>query len=131
MSLLHGDNNASTKARLTLDPLHLEPVVEAQSGGQRLVIASAKCPTQAGVDVTVDVMQDYRWRLLVGGKLHLQVVRWPRVLGCLSVGSCTQPIVAASWDKALQSLLNSANARVLVSALRCYHEACNDVWPDL
>ena len=39
LSLLDGDDNASAETRLTLDPLHLEPVVEAQSGGQRLVIA--------------------------------------------------------------------------------------------
>ena len=41
LSLLDGDDNASASARHTLDTLDLEPAVEAQSGGQRLVIASA------------------------------------------------------------------------------------------
>ena len=41
LSLPDGDDNASVDARHTLDTLDLQPVVEAQFGGQRLVIASA------------------------------------------------------------------------------------------
>ena len=59
-SLRYGDyDNVSAEARLTLDPLHVEPVVEDPSGGQRVVLASAACPAQASVDVLVDVMHDY------------------------------------------------------------------------
>ena len=71
LSLPDGDDNASAEACLTLNPLHLEPLVEAQPRGQRLVLASAQCPAQADVDVLVDVMQHYGWRLLAGGKPHL------------------------------------------------------------
>ena len=59
MSLPDGDDNASADARHTLDTLDLEPAVEAQSRGQQLVIASAQCPSQAGVDVIVEIAQDY------------------------------------------------------------------------
>ena len=55
MSLPDGDDNASADTRHTLDPLNLEPVVEAQSGGHRLVIASAQCSGQAGVDVIMEM----------------------------------------------------------------------------
>ena len=68
LSLSDGDDNASAEARLTLDPLHLELALEAKSSGQRLVLASSKCPAQADVAVLVDVMHDYRWRLRAGGK---------------------------------------------------------------
>ena len=67
LSLPDGDDTASAEARLTLDPLHLEPVVGARSGGQRLVLTSAECPAQAGLDVLVYVMHDYGWWLLAGG----------------------------------------------------------------
>ena len=66
LSLPDGDDNALAETCLTSDPLHLEPVVEAQSRGQWLVIASAKRPAQAGVDVIVVMVQDYGWRLLAG-----------------------------------------------------------------
>ena len=55
LSLPDADDGVSVEARLTLDPLHLEPVVEAHSGGQRLVPASVECPAQAKVDVLVDL----------------------------------------------------------------------------
>ena len=58
-SLLYGDDNVPAEARLRLDPLHVEPVVEAPSSGQRVVLAPVACPAQAGVDVSVDVMHDY------------------------------------------------------------------------
>ena len=120
LSLPDGDDNASAEAHLTLNPLNLEPVVKAQSGGQRLVLASAKCPAPAGMNVLVDVMLDYGWRLLAGSKPHLQAVRWPRLLAYLSGGSGGLPILApaALWDQALQSVLHSATARAQVSALR-------------
>ena len=133
LSLPDGDDNASAEARLTSDPVHLEPVVEAQSGGQRLVLASAECPALAGVDVLVDVMHDYGWRLLAGGKPHLEAVQLTRLLDCLPGGPDGQPILApaASWDQVLQTLLNSATARAPVSVLHRYHKAFNDIWPDL
>ena len=77
LSLPDGDDNASTDARHTLDTLDLGPVVKARSGGQRLVIASAQSPSEAGVDVIVEIALDYGWRLLAGGKPSLQAVRWP------------------------------------------------------
>ena len=66
-SLPHGGDSALAEARLTLDPLHLEPVVVVQSRGQWLVLPLAKCPSQA----EVDVLHDYGWHLLAGGKPHL------------------------------------------------------------
>ena len=51
-----GDDNASPDARHTLDTLDLEPVVEAQSGGQRSVIVSAQSPSP---DAIVEIAQDY------------------------------------------------------------------------
>ena len=90
--------------------MHLEPVEEAQSGGQRLVIALAQCPSdggvdrgsQAGVDIIVEIVQDYGWRLLAGGKPRLRAVRWPRLLEYLSGESRRQLVLApaASWDQA-------------------------------
>ena len=48
LSLLEGDDNSAADARHTLDALGLEPVVEARSGGERMVIASARGPGAAG-----------------------------------------------------------------------------------
>ena len=45
-----------------------------QSGGQQLVLASAKCPAQAEVDILAGLLQDYRWQLLVGGEPHLRTM---------------------------------------------------------
>ena len=80
LSLPDGDDNTSADTRHTLDTLDLGPVVEAQCWGQRLVIASAQSPNQAGVHVIVEIVQDYGWSLLVGGKPSLRAVRWPRLL---------------------------------------------------
>ena len=117
----------------TLDTLDLQPVVQAQCGGQRLVIAPAQGPSQPGVDVIVDIAQDYGWRLLAGGKPRLRGVQWPRLLEYLSGGLDGQPVFAptSTWYQAKRSLLSRATARALVSALLRYHEACNDVWQDL
>ena len=41
LSLPQGDDNVAAHARHTLDALDLGPVVEAQSGGQPFVVASA------------------------------------------------------------------------------------------
>ena len=124
-----GDDNASADARHTLDTLDLEPVVEAQSRGQRLVIASTQCPCQAGVDVIVKIVQDYGWRLLAGGKPRLRAVPWPRLFEYLSGGLDGQPVLTptSTWAQVKRSLLCSATARALASALLRYHEACNDV----
>ena len=80
LSLTDGDDNASAEAYLTLDPLPLEPVVEAQSGRQRLVIASAQCPNQAGVDIIVEITHHDGWWLFAEGKPRLRAVGWPRLL---------------------------------------------------
>ena len=44
LSLPEGDENVAADTRHTLDALGLEPVVEAPSGGHRMVIASARSP---------------------------------------------------------------------------------------
>ena len=133
LSLPDGDYHASADARHTLDTLDLEPVSEAQSGGQQLVIASAESPSQAGVDVVVEIAQDYGWRLLAGGKPRLRAVRWPRLLEYLSGGLDGQPVLTSTstWDYAKQSLRSTATARALASAILRCHKACNDVWQDL
>ena len=79
LSLPDGDDNMATDARHTLDTLDLEPVVEAQSGRQRLVIVSAQRLGQAGVDTIVEVVHNYGSRLVAGGKPSLWAVRFP---GC-------------------------------------------------
>ena len=84
LSLSQGDDNVAADVRHTLDALDLGPVVEAQSGGQRLVVASARSPGQARMDVIGEIVQDYGWRLLAEGKPSLWVVRWPRLLEYLS-----------------------------------------------
>ena len=67
LSLPNGDDNLAADARHTLDTLDLGPVVEAQSGGQRLVVASARSPGQARVDSMGEIVQEYGCRLLAGG----------------------------------------------------------------
>ena len=63
------------------------------------MIAAAQCPSQAGVDVIVEIAQDYGWRLLAGGKPHLRAVRWPRLLEYLSGGLDGRPVLApaSTW----------------------------------
>ena len=97
------------------------------------MIASAQCPSQARVDVIVEIARDYGWRLLAGGKPRLRAVRWPRLLEYLSGELDGQPVLAptTTWDQAKRSLLSSATARALVCTLLHCHEACNDVWQDL
>ena len=51
----------SADARLTLDPLQLEPVVEAGSSEQWLVRALEECPAHAEVDILVQVLRDCGW----------------------------------------------------------------------
>ena len=67
LSLPQGDDNVAADACHTLDALGLEPVVEARSGGQRMVIASAQTPGPARVDVVGEIAQDYGWKLPAGG----------------------------------------------------------------
>ena len=55
------------------------------------MVASAQCPSQRGVDVIVEIVQDYGWWLLAGGKLHLQAVKWRRLHECLSGESGGHP----------------------------------------
>ena len=133
LSLPEGDDNVATHARHTLDALDLGPVVEAQSGGQRLVIASARSPGPAKMDVIGEIVQDYGWTLLARGKPSLRVVRWPRLREFLSRKLDGQPVLVAACtcDKAKQSLLRSATARALAGALLRHHDACNDLWQDL
>ena len=80
LSLLDGDDNVAADTRHTLDTFDLGPVVEAQSRRQRLVVASARIPGQARLEVIGEKVQDYGWRLLAGGKPSLRAMRWPRLL---------------------------------------------------
>ena len=64
----------------TLDALGLGVVVEARSGGQGMVIASARGPGPARVDLIGEVLHVYGWKLLASAKQSLRVVRWPRLL---------------------------------------------------
>ena len=52
------DGSVAAHARHTLDALDLGPVVEARSGGQGLVVASAQTPGQARVAVIWKIGQD-------------------------------------------------------------------------
>ena len=110
LSLPDRDDNALADARHTLDTFDLEPVVEAESGAQRLVIAWPQSPSQARVNVVMEVGQGYGCRLLAGGKLRLRAVRWPRLLKYLSQGLDGQSFLAptSTLDKGKRSLLNSA-----------------------
>ena len=133
LSLPKGDDNLAVDARRTYDTLDLGPGVEAQSGGQQLVVASARSPGQARVDLIREIVQNYGWSLVAGGKPSVRAVRWPRLLEYLSGNLDGQPVFvpASTRDQAKQSLLRSAAARALAGALFRHHEACNDVWQDL
>ena len=61
-----GDDDVAADARHTLDTLDLGPVVEAHAGGPRLVVASARSPNEAMVDVFGEIVLDYECRLLAG-----------------------------------------------------------------
>ena len=84
LSLPDGDDSVAADARHTLDTLDLGPVMEAPFRGQRLVITLPQSPSQAGVDVIVEIPHDNGWRLLGGGKRSLRAVQWPRLLEYLS-----------------------------------------------
>ena len=120
-SLHEGDDNVAVDARYTLDTLGLAAVVEARSGGQRLVLASARGPRLDGVDVSGELVQDFGWELLTHGTRNHKVARWPRLLESLPVVSNGQPILrpVSTWEEARRSLLNSAIARALADALLC------------
>ena len=124
-SLPEGDDNVAADARHTIDALGLKAVVEAQSGGQRMVLASARGPGLAGVDVIGEIVQDYGWELLTNGARSLKVVRWPRLLDSLPMMSNGQPILVpeSTWEEARRGPLNCATARALAGALLRHHEA--------
>ena len=132
-SLPEGDDNVAADARHTLDTLGLAAVVEARSGGQRLVRACARGPGLDGVDVIGEIVRDYGWELLTHGTRSPKVARWPRLLESLPVMSNGQPILrpVSTWDDARHSLLSGATARALAGALLCLRKACCDVWQDL
>ena len=84
LSLPEGDDNVAADARHNLDALGPEPVVEARSPGQHMVIVSARSPGPARVDVVGEIAQHYGWKLLARGKPSFSIVRWPRLLHHLS-----------------------------------------------
>ena len=58
-SLPEGDDNVAADARHTIAALSLKAVVEARSGGQRMVLASTRGPGLPGVDAIAEIVQDY------------------------------------------------------------------------
>ena len=133
LSLPEGDDNVAADARHTLDTKGLAAIIEAWSGGQRLVLASARGPGLDGVDVIGEIVRDYGCKLLTHGTRSPKVARWPRLLESVPVMSNGQPILrpVSTWDEARRSLLSCATARTLAGALLCLHEASCDVWQDL
>ena len=127
-----GDDNVAADACHTIDALSLKAVVEARSGGQRMVLASARGPGLAGVDVIGEIVQDYGSELLTNGTRSLKVVRWPRLLESLPIISSGRPILgpASTWEEASRGLLNCVTARALAGALLRHQEACCDVRQD-
>ena len=120
-SLPEGDDNVAADARHTLDTLGLAAVVEARSGGQRSVLASARGQGLDGVDVIGDIVRDYGWELLTHGTRSPKVARLPRLLESLPVMCTGQPILrpVSTWDEARRSVLSCATARALAGALLC------------
>ena len=102
LSLPEGDDNVVADAFHMIDAMGLRAVVEARSGGQRMVLASARGRGLAGVDVIGAIVQDYGWELLTNGARSLRVVRWPRLLESLPMTSSGRPILgpASAWDGA-------------------------------
>ena len=102
LSLPDGDDSVAADARHTMDALSPEALVEARSGGQRMVIMSARGPGPAGVDIIEEVVQDYGWKLLASGKPRLRAVRWRRLLECLSGTLDGRPVLdpVFTWDDA-------------------------------
>ena len=111
-SLPEGDDNVAADARHTLDTLGLPAVVEARTGGQRLVLASARGPRLDGVDVIGEIVQEYGWELRRHGTQSHKVARWPRLLESLPMMSNGQPILrpVSTWEEARRSLLSCATA---------------------
>ena len=132
-SLPEGDDNVAADARHTLDTLGMAAVVEARTGGQRLVLASARGPGLDGADVIGEIVRDYGWELMTHDTRSPKVARWPRLLESLPVMSNGQPILrpVSTWDEARRNLLSCATARALAGALLRLQEACRDVWQDL
>ena len=132
-SLPEGDDNVAADARHTIDALSLKAVVEARSGGTRMVLASDRRPGLAGVDVIGEIVHDYGWDLLTNGVQSLKVLRWPRLLESPPMMSSGRPILGppSTWEEARRGLLNCATARTLAGALLRHQEACCDVWQDL
>ena len=132
-SLPEGDDNVAADARHTIDDLGLKAVVEARSGGQRMVLVSARGPGLAGVDVIGEMVQDFGPELLTNSARSLKVARWPRLLESLPMMSNGQPILGpvTTWEEARRGLLNCATTRALAGALLRHQEACCDVWQDL
>ena len=68
LSLPEGDDNLAADTRHRLNALELGQVVEAQSRGQRLVVAWARSPSQARMDFIGEIVHDYGWRLWRGAR---------------------------------------------------------------
>ena len=68
LTLPSGNDRASADTRLTLDPPQLDPVIKARCGEQHLVLSLVECPAQEEPDGIVEVLQDYGWQMLAGGK---------------------------------------------------------------
>ena len=132
-SLPEGDDNVAADARHTIHALSLKAVVKARSEGQRMVLASARGPGLARVDVIGEIVQDYGWELLTNGARSFKLVRWPWLLESLPMMSSGQPILrpVSTWEEARRGLLNCASARALAGALLGHHKPCCDVWQDL
>ena len=93
-SLPEADDNAAADARATLDTLGLAAVVKARSGGQRLVLASARSPGLDGVDFIGEIVQDYGWELLTHGSHSHKLARWRGLLERLPMMSNGQLILS-------------------------------------
>ena len=122
-SLPEGDDNVAADARHTLDTLGLAAGVEARTGGQRLVLASARGPGLDGVDVIGEIVRDYGWELLTHGTRSPKVPRWPRLLESLPMMSDGQAILARcprgmKRGAACSAVPLHAQWRVLCSASR-------------
>ena len=70
-------------AQHIVDTLGLAAAVEARTGGQRLVLASARGAGLDGVDVIREIVWAYGWELLTHGTRGSKVARWPRLLTAL------------------------------------------------
>ena len=62
LSMPLGDGSEEVEARLALEVLQLEPVMEARCGAQRMV--------PIAVDVMLHVLRDYGWRALMGLRIR-------------------------------------------------------------